>query len=1673
MKKRRRTFSKPDQSSNTIRTRRLEFEQLETRRVLDASAPAMLQWFETDYQVMESRLPDVFEAGYGAIWVPPTGRADSGNQSVGYDVYDRFDLGASDNPTLYGTRNELQTLVEMTHRFGGSIYVDAVINHNGFSDSGTDDFLNAGGYPGFALTLDNAVDGDFHSAFAGGDIEGRLSGLIDINHRTNHQFIRHPISPDDPANLPGPAADYQGPRPANVPDISNKQFYPDRDLDPIMLYDPSTGEANIAVYPFNPDCISCGDPVQENATGYLMRYLQWMVQEVGIDGFRIDAAKHVHGEVLDYFDRAVYRANPRPMLNGSIQHVFSFSEAFTGDKHALLGHVKKNIDPSDSGRIGGNRDALDFSVFFALRDNLSSPGTQNAWFNVKAASLDDADDGIRNGSAGVLFVQSHDEHGPTELGNLAHAYTLLQPGNAVVYLNGHQFGDERDFPKSGRGDALGGVYGNALTDLVSIRNTHGRGRYLERWIDNEGILAFEREASTLIGLSNRGDNGFDQRTVQVAMAPGTHLIELTGNSDSLQVDPLDDISSVLTVSENGTVDLRIPRANNANGTRHGQSYVIYGLATPQSENGLEIIGASNVLTGSLPEASDFENGRTRLSDLHIITDDTFQTRLLTNEVRLLGSDDLRDPYADGDHALLKLDGGTDINGNGNVDYVDPSNISYGFEAFTDKSSPLIGPNGINGERGDGEFLQTIDATHLEEGIHFLEARAFRHRTDNGPSVFTDFKQSIYVDRLPPESEIASFHARVDGVNENRTLHIRSTDQTANSVHVFLDLPSGLSDESIIAMVQQGEGTTTQIDRDIFKKDIDAVTHGNHAVTVVTFEITGNVNVQRYGGVFAETIYGAGLGDLNFDGSIDQTDVDLFKTLYVSRNDSFNPAADFNGDGLITYRDLVDYRDRLRQINASDQTIASFNEFHAAYFSALEDRFTIGVNESLDLEPPGLLTNDLDPGMEGSLLAVANPQLTGSLGSTATVSSNGRFSYSPNPSMNGLMLGQETIETFHYQLTDGLGSISTAPIHITVQGVNTAPTISYISDVVISQDASTQVIDLRQLSSGDGTDQPIRVTATSTRTDLTGDLLLSVSENSTTGTLQFTPVAGSYGRSDIVVSIEDGGLDNDLDTLTDNGRTQRTFTINVVDSDGLSSNMSGFQQRHKQSTGNTAPSKLLVGDFNSDNVNDVLLASFTTGTVAHWSGQNTQNQTTPILENIQGLIDFQSEDLDGDGDPDLMIHSTDDHGLHWYQNLGDWNFEKREFQQNSAITPHFFTTIDLDLDGNLDLLTNTTINAGQDTRIEWHKNDGNPFALQTTILFDVPGIAGKPVAGDLDNDGDLDIILSTPAEKTLRWFENDGNLSFSLRTLNSNESPLLPSVSYNPEIADFNNDGNLDILVPENQLDGLHLLLNDGSGQFMVTAVGEHTPSKFILMEDLDADGDVDLAAFNHRQTSVVWMENDSRGRFVTHTLAEDFSEILTVAPIPSPTNYPNLLVGSKSDVDVGQVSFFDNRQTAADSIEIIIDYRYDTGFFGNNPERREVMEYAARTLETHIKDSLSEIAPDTPNTWSINFDNPATGSPTSLQNITLEEDTVIIFVGASDVEGLGYGGPGGWAASGTQSWLDTISSRGQTGISNVSSETTDFAPWGGIVTFSSNANWHSSMTPPPTRHKRSLFGSRT
>ena len=951
-------------------------------RAQDVSSAPFLQIFDASYDTVEDRLADMFVAGYERLWLPPPARADSGSLSVGYDVFDRFDLGSPRNETLYGTETGLKTLINQAHRAGIKVNTDFIANHNGFSDNSTVDgrgtpaviddvtFVESGGYPGFVLEAPGLPFGDFHDPSFTGEEFFRLAGLIDINQSLNNQYIRSPVEVGNPQNIPAGTEGIFGRPPANVPDPNNARFYPDQALGSTTVFDPALNQ-NVTLYDFNTVDPLAGDAYTENATGLLIRNIRWMIQEVGVDGFRYDAARHFPRWVLDFLDHGSFLANKDTLLDGSPDHPFTFIETGGDSSDAFIdSFIRKDINNADLSTLGGNRDSLDFNLFFDIRANLSDNGVVNDWRNIKNSSVDIVDDGLaNNGSQGVGFVQSHDD-GPAHLNNVAHAYALMRPGNALVYFNADEFDNPfRDFPKDGRGDALGGMFGDRVTTLTAIRNSHGRGNYMDRTpgADEKEILIYERENSALVVLSNRLDDGFDSRTVQTGFAPGTPLVELTGNAADGIIDPNDDIAEVLIVKPDGTVDLRVQR-NSTGGVEHGNGYLIYGVATPEGQMRLtNTAGAdlNNVLAGSTPMPGDGGmngptdnqlNGTTRLTDITVVTDSQFKLRLETDAVTLPGG--IRDRHADGDFAQFRIDDGRDKDGNVIADVVTPGDVGYAFSNFTDTSSP-----GFFNANGEGVFEQTIDTTQLAEGRHYLTGRVYRHRNpgtftdgdmstsgDGGPAVFTDFREVIYVDLLPPESEVVSFEpfASNPGNPNDRDLIVRSTDGTANNMHVFFDLPAGMSDAQILQMALNGQNSADGYDRDQWIAGIFGVTSGNHVATVVTFEPTGNSSVRRFAGLSTDTNIGAGIGDTDSDGVFEVSDISGvggFEELLASNNNLFNAAADANADGLIDTRDLLDLGPALLSGGAASPVL---NEYSEALLRRA-DLDSNGQADSADLE----------------------------------------------------------------------------------------------------------------------------------------------------------------------------------------------------------------------------------------------------------------------------------------------------------------------------------------------------------------------------------------------------------------------------------------------------------------------------------------------------------------------------------------------------------------------------------------------------------------------------------------------------------------------------------------------------------------------------------------------------
>src|SRR5882724_7221702 len=93
-------------------------------------AEVILQYFNTSWNEITTRMPELAEAGYTALWLPPPFQAGS-QGSVGYDCFDRFNYGGGGVVTRYGTASDMLNMVAVAHRFGIRVYFDNIMAHNG------------------------------------------------------------------------------------------------------------------------------------------------------------------------------------------------------------------------------------------------------------------------------------------------------------------------------------------------------------------------------------------------------------------------------------------------------------------------------------------------------------------------------------------------------------------------------------------------------------------------------------------------------------------------------------------------------------------------------------------------------------------------------------------------------------------------------------------------------------------------------------------------------------------------------------------------------------------------------------------------------------------------------------------------------------------------------------------------------------------------------------------------------------------------------------------------------------------------------------------------------------------------------------------------------------------------------------------------------------------------------------------------------------------------------------------------------------------------------------------------------------------------------------------------------------------------------------------------------
>jgi len=85
------------------------------------------------YTYLAKLAPRLRDLGFDGVWVPPPGKGNSGVNSMGYDVFDAYDLGEKDQKgtaaTRFGSKDSFLRMIAVMHSNGLEVYPDIVLNH--------------------------------------------------------------------------------------------------------------------------------------------------------------------------------------------------------------------------------------------------------------------------------------------------------------------------------------------------------------------------------------------------------------------------------------------------------------------------------------------------------------------------------------------------------------------------------------------------------------------------------------------------------------------------------------------------------------------------------------------------------------------------------------------------------------------------------------------------------------------------------------------------------------------------------------------------------------------------------------------------------------------------------------------------------------------------------------------------------------------------------------------------------------------------------------------------------------------------------------------------------------------------------------------------------------------------------------------------------------------------------------------------------------------------------------------------------------------------------------------------------------------------------------------------------------------------------------------------------
>ncbi|GAA4375833.1 hypothetical protein GCM10023152_20200 [Agromyces bauzanensis] len=491
-----------------------------------------------DLAGLRSQLDYIDGLGTTAIWLTPSFRnrpvqGEGANVSAGYHGYWITDFTQID-PHL-GTNAELQALIADAHDRGIKVYFDIITNHTadvidyaegqyGYIDQATEPYRDADG---------NAFDpADYAGAGA--------PAFPALDPATSFPYTPT-VTPED--------ADLKSPTWLNDPTLYHNRG-------------DSTWEGESVTYG---DFVGLDDLMTEHPTvvsGFVEVYQDWI--DLGIDGFRIDTAKHVNFEFWEQWATEVLDYAHSPAVNKP--DFFMFGEVYDADPQKLSPYVR-NSDMNSVLDFTFQSQAVSFAAGNSAK-NLQSLFAGDDYYTTPDSSATALPTFLGNHDMGRVGYMLQSTDAPLARDELAHELLFLTRGQPVVY-----YGDEQGFAGTGgdkdarqtlfasqvaeyqnqplvTGETAGSVdrFGTdaplyqhiaALADLRAAHPALETGAQLERYVDNgAGVYAFSRvDRTERVEYLVAANNANEPRTVQVPTLTGDGVFQvLHGDGQAVAAD---------------------------------------------------------------------------------------------------------------------------------------------------------------------------------------------------------------------------------------------------------------------------------------------------------------------------------------------------------------------------------------------------------------------------------------------------------------------------------------------------------------------------------------------------------------------------------------------------------------------------------------------------------------------------------------------------------------------------------------------------------------------------------------------------------------------------------------------------------------------------------------------------------------------------------------------------------------------------------------------------------------------------------------------------------------------------------------------------------------------------------------------------------------------------------